>query len=256
MTLIFSNAKSKKFFILFVIVMGLNSALAVVLLRTTFSQTQRPDYSLQQPVKVEVLDQKDCPLRVSVDYVDNSALSFQNINFSLQNISTKSVRAYTLLGDGKRSGKVVTNFFFTTLFHTLEINTNSFAVERQNITEDETVLLSVDYVEFADGSSWGGDTQAKSIEIAGQRDGVKAAIRRAKNALMNQDANTTDGMIGLLNQDIKEITVDIPPTGQPDEWKKGFQSGFKAVISVLQKIKEQGTENLIKKLVEMEAIAN
>lgn len=252
----FNYLRSKKFLLPFIFVMVLNTFLAVVLLRVSFAQTQNNDFSSQHPVKVETLRQKGCPLKIMIVNVDNSGLSYQNINYSLQNLSDKPIRAYTLLGDGKGNGKIITNFLSVELFQPNKNEFDSFPVERETIKENETVFLSIDYVEFADGSSWGSDSQGKSKEIAGQREGAKAAIQQLKNSIKNQKPNSENPVASLLTKDIQEISVDVPNTDQSDEWKKGFRRGYKTVIFVLQREREQGTANLTKKLDEMEKIAN
>ena len=251
----FKYLKSKRFLLLLVFVMLLNVTLTVVLLRASFGQTQRDDYSKQQLVNVEVGKQKGCPLRIMVINVDNSGLSFQNIAYSLQNISGKAIRAYTVLGDGKSNGKVVTRFYTTDLLQSGKYEFNDFPVERATIQEDEEIALSVDYVKFADGSSWGTDSQKKSKELDGQGEGVKFAISQIKNLIKGQDRKTANDVESLLNQDIRDISIEAPDTTQSEEWKQGFRRGYKAVVSVLQDEREQKTENLIKKLDEMEKLS-
>ena len=232
--------------------MLLNAALTVILLRSSFGQTQKNDYSKQQPVSVEVVKQKNCPLQIMVVNVDNSSLSFQSVNYSLQNISNKPIRNYVLLGDGESNGTVFTRFYTTELLQTNKYEFNEFPVERATIKDKETISLSIDYVEFFDGSSWGSDRQGKSKELNGQREGVKFAISQLKNLIKSQNRKSADETTNLLKQDIRDISVDMPDTSQSNEWKQGFQRGYKVVISVLQDEENKKTENLIKKLNEME----
>ncbi|HEX8737986.1 MAG TPA: hypothetical protein VF721_21820 [Pyrinomonadaceae bacterium] len=250
-----SAFEGKKYLFLFIFIMALNISLTVFLIRVSFGQSQKADFSSQPPVKVKILEQKDCPIQITVINVDNSALSAQNIVYSLQNISNKPIRAYTLLGNGKNDGKVVTNSFAIKLFQPSEYEYDDFFVERE-IAKEGTIFLSIDYVEFEDGSSWGKDREKKSKEIAGEREGRKAAIRHLKDLIKNQNANGENGIKTFLKQDVKEISVDVPDTNQPDEWKRGFRGGYKGVISILQRIKEQEIESLAKKLDEMEKFAN
>jgi hypothetical protein len=249
-------SESRKYLFLFIFVMILNISLTIVLLRVSFGQIQKAEPLSQPPIRVEIVEQKDCPLRIMVVNVDNSALSAQNIVYSLQNISNKSIRAYTLLGDGKSDGKVVTNSFISKLFQPSEYEYGDFFVEREIAKEEKTISLSIDYVEFEDGSAWGNDSQKKSKEIAGAREGRKAAIQHLKGLLKNQNATDETGIKTFLKQDIKQIIVAVPNTIQSDEWKTGFRGGYKAVISVLQRIREQEIETLAQKLDEMEKIAN
>lgn len=252
----FNQLKSKKYFLLFILVMLINTLLTVSLLRVSFSQTKKDDFSSQRAVKAAVMEQKDSPLRITIVNVDNSPLSYQVIISSLQNVSNKPIRAYTLLGDGsKSSGKVITSSFTTELLQAGQSVINSFDLERQSIKEGETVLLSIDYVEFEDGSSWGNDNQRKSKALAGEREGRKVAIKQLKDLLKNQNLSSASDITNLL-KDLEEITVYVPDVNQSDEWKRGFRLGYKSVVSILQGIEGKKIEKLTQKLDEMEKIAN
>lgn len=249
-----SNFQSnRKYLVALSIVMALNLILGGFLIHNVLAQKEENDFKDQKPVKAEVMDQKDNPLRIMVASVDNSPLAYQEILFSMQNNSNKPIKAYTLLVDGKRSGKVVTGFFTAKKFPTGESVIKNLDIERSNITEGETILISVDYVEFEDGSSWGSDSTGNSKLLAGQREGTKSAITQLKNLSRNQNVNS---VINFLNQDLQGITVDIPNMDQSDEWKRGFRLGYKSVISILQEIKEEKVEKVFEKLNEMEKIAN
>ncbi len=236
--------------------MSLNICLTAFLIQNVLAQTSNDKLKDQPPIVAEVVGQKDCPLRIMVVNVDNSSLTHQEIIYSLQNVSNKSIRAYTLLGDDKSSGKIMTSFFVAKLFQASGSITNSLPVERLNIKEGETIFLSIDYIEFEDGRSWGKDTVGKSEEIAGERDGVKAAIKQLKDLIKNQNANSAVSVTNFLKQDIQEIPVGVPKINQSDEWKKAFRIGYKTVISILQDMSEQGSENLTKKLDELEKNIN
>lgn len=247
--------KNKKYLFLFVLVMILNVVLAGILLRSSMGQT-KTDFSSQKPVKVEVVEQKDSPLRITVVDVDNSGAIHQEIICSLQNVSGKSMRGYVLLADGQKSnkgGKIITSFFAAKLFPANGSEVDSVPIERMNITEDETFLLSIDYVEFTDGSSWGTDSAGKSKEIAGERAGIRAALDHLKNLLKSQNAND---IANYLKQDIVDFPVTAPDVNKPDEWQRGFRLGYKTVISTLQRLPDQKIENFSKKLDEIEKIAN
>lgn len=251
----FKNLKSRKYLLLFILVMGLNTLLTVTLLQVSFSQTKKEDFSNQQPVKVEVMEQKDSPLRITIINVNNSPLSYQEIIISLQNVSDKPIRAYTLVGDaGKSSGKVITNSFATELLQIGLSVTNSIDLERQSIKEGETALLSIDYVEFEDGSSWGNDNQRKSKVLAGEREGRKVAVKQLKDLLKNRNISSMSDITNLL-KDLEGTIVQVPEANQSDEWKRGFRLGYKSVISILQGIEGHKIEKFTKKLDEIEKIA-
>lgn len=249
-----NNLKSKKYFLLFVLVMLINILLTFSLIHVSFGQTKKDDFSFQQPIKTAVMEQKDSPLRIIVVSVDSSPVSYQDIVFSLQNVTDKPVRAYTLIGNGKKgSGKIITNYSVANRFLAGESVIKNLDIERSEITDGEVILLSVDYVEFEDGSSWGSDSTGNSKLIAGQREGTKAAISQLKNLSRNQNTNN---LTEFLSRDMQEIVVEIPNTDQSEIWKRGFRLGYKSVISILQEVEERGIERVIEKLDDMEKIAN
>lgn len=251
----FNQLKSKKYLLLFILVMVINILLTVSLLRVSFSQIRKDDFSSQRPIKAVVIEQKDNPLRITVINVDNSPLSYQEVICSLQNVSNKPIRSYTLLGESKGSGKIITGFFATRLLQTGESKTDTIPLERRGIKEGEAVLLSIDYVEFEDGSFWGNDSRGKSKALAGQREGTKASIRELKALIKNQNVSKANNVTNLL-RDLENVMVDVPDANQSDEWKRGFRLGYKSVISILQGIEGQNIENLAKKLDEMEKLLN
>ena len=234
---------NKKYRFSFFVVSVINVGLAVFLLNASFGQISGKNAMNQRPLKVEVTLQSDSPLSIMLINVDDSTLSSQTVNFAVQNIGSKSIRAYTILGKTKASGK----------FKTGEIEQNGLSFESEIIKENEVLFLSVDYVEFEDGSFWGEDSQGHSKLIAGERAGRLAAINRLKKLVKNNDfATLTD----LLGQKIAEISVSVPTSSQPGEWQRGYQRGYKAVISILQRSKEQEIDFLSTKLDEMEQLAN
>lgn len=248
------NFRSKKYLLLFCVIMMLNVLLSAILLNVTLGQAKKEDFSSQKPIRVEIIEQKNSPLQITFLSVDNSAYLHQEIICSLQNVSNKTIRAYTLLGDGNRknSGKIITSFFLERLFQVGGSVVDSVPMERRDLAEEDTVFLSIDYVEFEDGSFWGSDSVGKSKEIAGETAGAKQAIKQLKELIKNQNGNDADSITNFLKQNISEITVNVPETNESEEWKKGFTLGYRTVISILQRITDQKIENITKKLDDLE----
>lgn len=248
---IYKLSKSN-YWVAFVCLMLLNVLLAFILWHSVLAQTSDDIIRDQPPVVAEVIKQKDCPLSITVINVDNSALSFQRVDFVLQNTGNKSIRAYVLLGQAKTTGKINTNSFATKLLQTGEFHNDEVFMERKAIKESGRLFLSLDYVEFEDGSSWGADSQGFSKNIAGERAGRLAAIRKTKDLITSR--NLTD-LTNLLNQNVAEMTVNVPESTMSDGWQKGYRTGYKGVFSILQRSKEGGIEALSTKLDEIEKFA-
>lgn len=236
--------KSRTYLMAFVVVTVLNVALAVYLLQISFAQTNENRFKDQPPVKVELTTQSDSPLRITVINVDNSETSSQTVNFTIQNISNKLIKGYVILG----SGKIVTHFFPVKSFQPRAFNRDELSLERENIKTDEPFLLSIDYVEFDDGSSWGEDKQRQSDNIAGGRAGVKAATEQLKK-IINQREITT--LTAFFEIQLADVDVPLPESVQSEKWQSGFRNGYKSIVGFLKGQREKGVEELSKKLDEI-----
>jgi hypothetical protein len=242
----------KTYLTAFVFVMALNVCLAVFLIRNVFAQTTADKLKDQPPIVAEVLEQKDSPLLITVNNVDNSDESYQTVKYVVQNIGSKSVRTFTVYSNGRNTGQVIINSLALKSLQTNEFKEGQVFIERENIKPDEKILLSVDYVVFEDGSSWGNDTQQKSKEITGEWAGRKFAVQYFKELIKNRDITT---LTNVLEQEVAEISIPPIDSNQTEEWEKGFQRGYKSVVAILQQNKKQGTNALSAKLDEIEKIA-
>jgi len=249
----FYKFSKSNYLVTFVCFTGLNIILVGILLYTVYAQTTDEVLRNQTLLVVEVVKQKDCPVSFTIVNVDNSAPSFQRVNFNVQNISTKAIRAYVLTGQAKTTGKIITDSFITSLLNPGLFQGEEISLERKAIKESGRMFLSVDYIEFQDGSSWGVDSQGFSKRIAGERVGRVAAINRIKDLIARKNLVDLDGLLG---QEISEMEIETPDSGQSDEWKKGYRTGYKAVFSILQRSKEGGVEALSTKLNEIEKLVN
>lgn len=245
--------KRKMYLTPLIFVTVLNLGLGAFLLHTVFGQTPDDSFRDQAPIIAEVLSQKECPLLITVINVDNSAPDYQRVNFVVQNISSKPVRAYALLGNRKTGGKIITTTFATKLLQPNEAKTDDFFEERVNIKPSEVLTFSIDYVEFDGAESWGDDIQKKSKQIAGERAGRKVAIQYFKDLIKNQD---TKSLTRLMEGEIAQMTAPSPDAEQDEEWQKGFQRGYKSVVAILRRNKKEGIETLSKDLAEMEKLSN
>ncbi|HEX8197896.1 MAG TPA: hypothetical protein VF571_17020 [Pyrinomonadaceae bacterium] len=242
--------KNRTYLTAFVFVTVLNVMLAVYLLQISFAQINENRFKEQPPLKVEVVTQEDSPVRLTVINVDNSQQSFQAVNFSIQNISPKKIRAYVILHNDK-SGAGKTSISFLERFTPGQITQDTFSEERVNIKKDGKLFLSLDYVEFDDGSVWGKDTQKQSEYIAGQNEGQKAAVNKF-NLLIHQNK---DAVIEFLRQPETEMDSLVTNNEKTDKWHRGFKNGYRTVLTRLQMAYEkQGQEGVFLKLREIEKI--
>lgn len=240
--------ESKKYS--FAFIMFFNFGLGIFFINNLLAQEREVDYKDQQPLKTNIVLQKDSPLRVTVNNVDNTNISFQKVNFTVQNISDKKIRAITILGNSKSSGKIVTTSF-NNFFQPGEIVFKEIDIEREVIEESKNISISIDYVEFSDGSFWGSDTQRKSEDFAGERAGKLLAVSELKEII-----NNTNELKNFLGKEITEIEPKFNKQNQTEQWIKGFRGGYRNVISVIQRNKEKDSSEILKILNSIEDVIN
>jgi len=245
--------KRNKYSFLFVLVTLINIGLISVLIMKSFGQARLDNSVSKQPIRVSILPQKECPLDLTILGLDNSDPSFQTVEYSVQNVGQKAIRSYVLLGSARQSTRVLVHSFDTELFSPSSGRGNKLPFENGSLSERDSVVFSVDYVEFRDGSHWGDDSQGKSIELAGQHAGVRDAVKYFK--MLVRDLPDSGTIFDVRAQDIQELKVDMPDMKQPDEWKTGYRIGYKTVISVLNKVNGRQNKDFGDKLREFEKIA-
>ena len=201
-------------------------------------------FKKQLPVSAEVLQQTDSPIFLSVVNVDNSEGLFQKINFTMQNISDKSIKAYALTGRG-----TITSIHTKKLFEPDKMTNEVYYVERENIKPNMVITLSIDYVEFEDGTSWGADVFKQSEIIKGYKNGKAGAIEKIRELINKRDSKT---LRNLFRQESIETAVPAPDSKQTDNWQRGFKLGYKSVIRNMQEDKEQNLDSLSKQLNKIE----
>lgn len=241
---------SKKTHLLgFVFVMLANLCLTIFLIQNILAQTSDDKFKDQPPIIAKVLKQNESPLFITLIDVDNSNPNYQSVNYTVQNITNKPIRAFTLTGISKSTGKIITRYLTVKLFQPTELDNGEIIVERENIKLNEVLALSIDYVEFEDGSSWGKDYYQQSEKIVGERAGRKEVIRKLKDLVTSNDLAA---LSAFLDQDLSNIIVPETNSNQTDIWQKGFQFGYKSTIFSLQRIEKQNIKELSSKLNEME----
>jgi len=93
--------------------------------------------------------------------------------------------------------------------------------------------LSLDFVEFTDGSFWGGDTCQSAERLGGLRAGARAARAHFKKKL---DEKGVDALVKGLYVDDPTLTL---PEGYSDAWKAGFRG---AVNTFRERIRQANVE--------------
>ncbi len=105
--------------------------------------------------------------------------------------------------------------------------------------------LSLDFVEFANGSTWGIDTCQSAERLSGLRAGALAA--KDKFAKI-QNQNGGRGLINLLKLDAPIMEA---PDGHSSVWVDGFRGGVRTLFEKLRKANEEGGLPEVERVLQM-----
>ena len=215
--------------------------LNMVLLFTLVSlQTFSSAVPAAQTPTVSVAEQRDVPLLIIFEGYDFSVPSSPQVIYNVQNNSDKPVRAYSILeetvaGAFRGTGVKIVNLDKGRKF-LQPAQTRRETCDISSQAEPVTALaLSVDFVEFSDGTTWGVDTRRSGEYVAGQREGKKAVVRKLRET---RDAEGVGAVVELLKKKEGEL-VELP-AGRSQEWEYGFRVGRNAALYQLTNAHAKG----------------
>lgn len=202
------------------------------------------------PPQILIEQQPDSPLRISSIYMTSPDPFEPQYGYTITNIKDKSIRAYAIkedirLGDGQAGTSGVDLSHLPSLKLLLQpsqsrlISADNSSKYTQPVRE---IILSVDFVEFSDGSTWGNDLFNSAQRLAGQRAGGKAALKRFRERLK------TGGPDSLTDAIIQDDVIQSDNQVSSQDWQEGFQTGIGIVRNRLKEAKRKGGAEVIKEL--------
>ncbi len=192
-----------------------------------------------QDLTVRIESQPQSPLQISSTNILSSDPFGPKIEFTVTNTRGKAIRAFTVSREvvtdrGKRSAATLTNL--TTQRKVLQPGQS----KSDSINEPyspipiNSIVLSIDFVEFENGEAWGKDTYNSAERLAGQRAGGRAAYEHFRQLLTQKSSSA---LIEAITSEADEI---IPPQQHSPEWQDGFKTGFGLVRFRFNKAKQEG----------------
>jgi hypothetical protein len=188
---------------------------------------------------ITVQEQNDSPLVISsvgVTLLDSESVEF---GYNLLNVSSKPIMAYAIHQDirddaGQVKGSETNLRVMWLTSPVIEPARSKATVDASGIAaERETIILSVDYVEFSDGTNWGKDTRKFSERLAGMKYAAHLVSTRLLETL---DATNAKDAAAAMDQ-----AANVPePVGKSDTWIQGFHAGIAAVTDRLKRVEENG----------------
>jgi hypothetical protein len=197
--------------------------------------------------EVLVAPQTESPLVISPLRVEAPAPNTYEILYNLTNLGKKPIRAYTIrqlmLVRGQEQDSAT--------FVDLDL-TNRTLQPNQSISESAVLqpfakqtpsnfTVSVDFIEFTDGTTWGVDLFKFAERMAAQRLGMREAAQRLLKIFNERGASA---VVNALDSGVLDFT---PPPGHSAEWNKAFDGGKNITKSRLRKAMEKGGLNQVER---------
>jgi hypothetical protein len=195
--------------------------------------------------KVSIKEQTDAPMIIASSKNNSVNAYTLQLDTVVTNTSTQSIQAYairyeTLSSHSKGGGLELCNAgSSSSVLQSGQSASISVGDGLQYSDAINNITLSVDFVEFADGTTWGPDTYKSAERLDGQRVGARTVAQRLLDILK------IGGPAGVINA-LETGRSDFAPTsGHSAEWLEGFQTGANTIRERLKQSHSQtGISNL------------
>jgi hypothetical protein len=190
---------------------------------------------VSQTTAISAQWQPDSPLQISA--VTNRSPDPQklDITFAVANTANKAIRAYAIKhevgccgsnGSQMRGSSLSNILSVDKLFLPGQVRSEEIGNEWSG-SPYEKVTLSIDFVEFTDGSTWGPDISKSRERLEGMREGIKAA----KTVLLKLFSEKgSQAAVELIESDMNLLP---PEQNHSQAWVTGFQTGVKSMSARL-----------------------
>lgn len=205
---------------------------------------QRAQLAETPPPILTVQPQMGTPLVMSAPRIVGGNEEYKEVAFDLINVSDKPIRAYAIKQEVAVAGTPRSG---TVLFINLCLTNSPMLPVNQLITRGDTfdlipskeahVSLSIDYVEFSDGTRWGPDLAKSAERSGGQRAAMLVLSKRLRRFL---SAGNPDEVMSAIETDAASIE---PPADRSDEWKGAFRLALNSIVSHLKRTQAKGGLN-------------
>lgn len=204
------------------------------------STPMRPAITEQPPPPAIVIPpQSGSPITISAARAGVSDLETTDIEFTITNVSQKVITAFAYYQDVEAAGEK----HQTSALQYLQL-TDSQLAPNQSVTdysayqnlasEKHEVTLQIDYVQFADGTTWGADFSKSGEVIAGERAAATILTKRLVKILNTDNAGQVMSAIEAGAGNIE------PPSTRPDQWQEGFRLACNTLVRRIKEAESKG----------------
>jgi hypothetical protein len=199
--------------------------------------------------QVSVVTPADCPLLISG--VDDSLLTAPDfeLSFSVLNIGARPITWYTVRFSQYRGQSPAGSGDTTSYWGVIGPSTFNFApgqwkeevLSAGGPKAVDRVELAVDFVEFADRTTWGPDLDRSGQMLSGMRSGARIAQAYLKNSL---EARGSFGLATVVSPEhlLLEPYENNEPSEKNDDWRQ-WTRGYRLGRDTIQRRVKQALES-------------
>jgi hypothetical protein len=225
-------------------------AIAILSFITILSPTLYAQDNKQPGIKITIADQPDCQVLITGPVIAGD-MNTPAIQYRFKNSGSKAVLSFVvqLMRDGRGAGLTDAQVFTGRLFQPGSVQTAIINIQPIDISRVGNITLSVDYIQFSDGSFWGPDTDRNESFFQGMEAGRHASIKEMTDMASN---NEWSRITHLLETPLADAEITVYDTLRPERWQQGYRIGYKSVVVSVAAIRVQGAEKIAATLESME----
>jgi len=195
------------------------------------TSTMPVPFPIPPAVDVDIREQADSPIHLTVDEAVKGRIP--GTPLKVRNDSGSFVAAYVLRVDVEPHG----------LNQMVIVGPKGLAVGETKVQALPTShfregsarpVVSVDYVQFADGTTWGEDSLGRSKHVAAYLKGRNEALARLQEMLAGQDATDINRTLDAFSS--SSFAEPNLPAGRPPRYIDYSVRGYEEVINILRRM--------------------
>jgi hypothetical protein len=183
--------------------------------------------------------QPGSPITISAARGGVSNLETTDLEFTITNVSQKVITAFAYYQDVEAAGdKLQTSALQYLQLTDTQLPPNQSMINYsayQNLSsEKHQVTLQIDYVQFADGTTWGADFYKSGDAIAGERAAATLLTKRLVKILNTANAGQVMSAIEAGAGNIEA------PSTRTDQWQQGFRLACNTLVRRVKEAESKG----------------
>lgn len=213
-------------------------------------QTQNKTVAQSVPIVLKIQNQPNAPIQISSAVITSNSTLNPSYSYVLTNITTKPISSFAIRTDvlfGKDTPS--TGVSFTNLPE-IELLLKPNNSKKENFERNlkfsapvKEIKFTLDFVEFADGSTWGPDNYKYTDYLAGRKEGGQTVTNYFKDKINKGEINLV--FDGVSNRQAIPISIRKDDSRYPARWKEGFEAGIRLVrLRLREAHKKTGIEGI------------